>query len=404
MVALADIVINRTEAISLSGSMTPSRWSAKYSMGAKSLQQNPSAWTTGQLSCVNPTLQFSPLDVKNCSNLRLSLAVPATNRLTRGVAVCGKTKTVELTALRSLSSGAGLDPLRLDFRRSWCAQTCAAKPGVRCQAAAGTAVPDESPTSINDYLPNFKGGFHKRLPLKLRALCFYLWTYAVATPLFLVMAALQPFVLILDKHRRTAQHYVNRIWATLTTALFYKTDIEGLENLPAPDEPAVYVANHQSFLDVYTLFLLGRPFKFISKTSNFLIPIIGWSMYLTGHVPLKRMDTRSQLECLRKCLELVRQGVPVLFFPEGTRSSDGKMAPFKKGAFSIASRGKVPVVPISLIGTGKLMPNGLEDTLRPGRVKIVIHPQIRGNNPDELCDQARNAIAQTLLQYGMPVA
>ncbi|KAL2621848.1 hypothetical protein R1flu_002053 [Riccia fluitans] len=127
-------------------------------------------------------------------------------------------------------------------------------------------------------------------------------------------------------------------------------------------------------------------------------------MYLTGHVPLKRMDRRSQLECLKKCLELVRNGVPVLFFPEGTRSSDGTMAAFKKGAFSIASRGKVPVVPISLIGTGKLMPNGLEDTLRPGRVKIVIHPQIRGEDPDELCDQARNAIAQTLLQYGMPVA
>lgn len=118
-------------------------------------------------------------------------------------------------------------------------------------------------------------------------------------PLFVVMAALQPFVLLLDKRRRTAQHFLNRIWATLTTVFFYKTDIEGLENLPAPNEPAVYVANHQSFLDIYTLFLLGRPFKFISKTSNFLIPIIGWAMYLTGHVPLKRMDRRSQLVSLQ---------------------------------------------------------------------------------------------------------
>ncbi|KAL2612308.1 hypothetical protein R1flu_024000 [Riccia fluitans] len=73
-----------------------------------------------------------------------------------------------------------------------------------CQAAAGTALPDESPTSTHDYLPNFKD---KSLPLKLWALCFYLWTYAVAMPLFVVMAALQPFVLILDKHRRTAQHF-----------------------------------------------------------------------------------------------------------------------------------------------------------------------------------------------------
>ncbi|KAL2634409.1 hypothetical protein R1flu_005888 [Riccia fluitans] len=154
-----------------------------------------------------------------------------------GVTVRRKTKTVKLTTLRSACSisGEGSDLLRLDFTRSWNDPTFAAKPGVR----------------------------YKSLPLKLQALCFYLWTYAVAMPLFVLRAALQPFVLILDKHRRTAQHFENRIW---------------------------------SFLDIYTLFLLGRPFKFISKTSNFLIPIIGWSMYLTGHVPLKRMDRRSQLE------------------------------------------------------------------------------------------------------------
>jgi 1-acyl-sn-glycerol-3-phosphate acyltransferase len=58
--------------------------------------------------------------------------------------------------------------------------------------------------------------------------------------------------------------------------------IEGRENLPAPATPAVYVANHQSFMDIYSLFHLQRPFKFISKTSNFLIPIVGWSMFLTG--------------------------------------------------------------------------------------------------------------------------
>jgi 1-acyl-sn-glycerol-3-phosphate acyltransferase len=94
--------------------------------------------------------------------------------------------------------------------------------------------------------------------------------------------------------------------------LFYKTEIEGLENLPRADEGAVYVANHQSFLDIYTLFQLGRPFKFISKTSNFLIPLIGWSMYLTGHIPLKRMDKKSQLvgfvaDTHNICFDLMQQ-------------------------------------------------------------------------------------------------
>lgn len=67
-----------------------------------------------------------------------------------------------------------------------------------------------------------------------------------------------------------------------------------------------------------------RQFKFISKTSNFLIPIIGWSMFLTGHVPIQRMDVRSQMQCLQTCSALLKEGCSVLFFPEGTRSKDGK--------------------------------------------------------------------------------
>lgn len=307
---------------------------------------------------------------------------------------------VSLSTLRSQAflpvgmSQFGLDiSYRPSLRRSW------GKGRVTCQVA-GTPAPDDASVGVNDYLPNFTD---KSLPLRIRAICFYLWTYAVAVPLFPVMLALQPFVLLFDKYRRKAQHVVNRIWASITILLFYKADIIGLENLPSENEGAVYVANHQSFLDIYTLFLLGRPFKFISKTSNFLIPIIGWSMYLTGHVPLKRLDKRSQLECLKKCIELVKKGVPVLFFPEGTRTSDGTMAAFKKGAFNVASKGNVPVVPIALIGTGKLMPNGLESTLKPGRVKVIIHPQIEGGSADELCSKSRDVIAQTLLKHGMPV-
>ncbi|CAM6082501.1 unnamed protein product [Calypogeia fissa] len=77
------------------------------------------------------------------------------------------------------------------------------------------------------------------------------------------------------------------------------------------------------------------------------------------------------------------------------------MAAFKKGAFNVATKGNVPVVPIALIGNGKLMPNGLELTLRPGRVKVIIHPPIQGGTADELWNEARDIIAQTLLKYGM---
>jgi 1-acyl-sn-glycerol-3-phosphate acyltransferase len=223
---------------------------------------------------------------------------------------------------------------------------------VRCQSMAGASMPQSSPDE------SFPTATDVTLAQKVRAIFFYVTTFVVAAPLFVLMLVLHPFVLLFDKHRRKAHHLVNK---------------------------------------------LGRPFKFISKTSNFLIPIIGWSMYLTGHVPLKRMDKRSQMECLKTCLELVKQGVSVLFFPEGTRSVDGKMAAFKKGAFTVAAKGGVPVVPISLIGTGNLMPNGLEWSLRPGCVKVVIHHPLEGSNADQLCEESRAIIADTLVKHGLSV-
>lgn len=109
------------------------------------------------------------------------------------------------------------------------------------------------------------------------------------------MVLQHPFVLLLDQYRRKAHFFIAKLWATLTVIPFYKIKFEGLENLPPADTPAVYVSNHQSFLDIYTLLTLGKPFKFISKTSIFLFPIIGWAMFFLGVIPLKRMDSRSQL-------------------------------------------------------------------------------------------------------------
>lgn len=115
-----------------------------------------------------------------------------------------------------------------------------------------------------------------------------------------------PFVLLFDPYRRKFHHFIAKLWASISIYPFYKINIEGLENLPSSDTPAVYVSNHQSFLDIYTLLSLGKSFKFISKTGIFVIPIIGWAMYMMGVVPLKRMDPRSQVVC-SLCFSLIFQ-------------------------------------------------------------------------------------------------
>ncbi|KAL2524010.1 1-acyl-sn-glycerol-3-phosphate acyltransferase 1 [Abeliophyllum distichum] len=235
-----------------------------------------------------------------------------------------------------------------------------------------------------------------QLGSKIRGICFYAVTAFTAIFLFVLMLIEHPLVLLFDRYRRKAHYLVAKIWATLTVAPFMKIEFEGLENLPPPNTPAVYVSNHQSFLDIYTLLTLGRSFKFISKTAIFLFPIIGWAMFLMGVIPLKRMDSRSQLDCLKQCIALIKKGASVFFFPEGTRSKDGKLGPFKKGAFSVAVKTGVPVVPITLIGTGKIMPAGMEGQLNPGSVKVVVHQPIEGDSPDALSTQARDIIADSL--------
>ncbi|KAF6151950.1 hypothetical protein GIB67_010524 [Kingdonia uniflora] len=170
-----------------------------------------------------------------------------------------------------------------------------------------------------------------QLGSRVRGICFYTVTSFVAIFLFLLMLAVHPFVLLFDRYRRKAHHLIGKIWAKLTVFPFFKAELEGLENLPAPDVSAVYISNHQSFLDIFTLLILGRNFKFISKTAIFPFPVIGWAMYLMGTIRLKRMDSRSQFDCFKPCMNLLGKGASVFFFPEGTRSKDGKLGAFKVG-------------------------------------------------------------------------
>jgi len=271
-----------------------------------------------------------------------------------------------------------------------------------CSAAAAGAAWTAPPETNFD--PSAFGTTNaSKLLGSIRAVLFYTWTLALAVPLFCIMLVLFPFVRILDNTRRLAEHFVNDIWAIISQFPFYRVRHYGLENLPKPDEGCVYVANHQSFLDIFSLFTLRRPFKFVSKTSIFLIPIVGWSMFLTGHIGLKRTDARSQLKVLSTCIESLKNGASVLFFPEGTRSVSGNMDSFKKGAFSAAVKAKARVVPITLLGTGQLMQSGGESRIQPGTVGIVVHPPMDSVNSDgtprdanDMMNEARSVIASAM--------
>jgi 1-acyl-sn-glycerol-3-phosphate acyltransferase len=140
--------------------------------------------------------------------------------------------------------------------------------------------------------------------------------------------------------------YVNPLWSL---------KVEGRERLPW-NSAAVLVSNHESLGDILVLFALYRPFKWVSKESVFKAPFLGWNMRLNGYVPLRRGDKESIGKMMALCERWLERGVPVLMFPEGTRSPDGEIKAFKDGAFRMAVTKKVPVIPVVIAGTSNTLP------------------------------------------------
>ena len=224
-----------------------------------------------------------------------------------------------------------------------------------------------------------------------------------------VVIAMYPFVLsaaligfICDKKRHRYNDFVVQWWARLSMIIFFaKVTVEGVENLPPADEAVMYTPNHCSFLDIFALSgYMPRRFKYISKIEILRIPLIGWAMGFAKHIAIRRTDRASQLKTLRDAIETLKDGNSLVTFPEGTRSKDGRIAAFKKGPFTMASRAGVRIVPISVIGTHLFHPpNAALPWAIPRGVRIVIHPSIdppAEKQEDKALIAAREAIISAL--------
>jgi 1-acyl-sn-glycerol-3-phosphate acyltransferase len=161
------------------------------------------------------------------------------------------------------------------------------------------------------------------------------------------------------------------------------------------------MANHSSLIDTPALFAyLPHQFRIMAKKELFWVPFMGWHLWSAGNFPIDRSDPRKTAKSLRGVIEGVRGGKSLAVFPEGTRTPDGRLQDFKQGAFKIAVRAGVPIVPVSIRGTFQLLP---KTTLapRPGRVDVIIGEPIdtRGysdKNLSELIARTRAAIEANL--------
>jgi 1-acyl-sn-glycerol-3-phosphate acyltransferase len=171
---------------------------------------------------------------------------------------------------------------------------------------------------------------------------------------------------------RRASLWAMRNWCRASAkALDILVEAEDTGAIPPP--PFVYCSNHQSLLDILVLGgSLEGDFKWAAKRSLLNIPFLGWHLRLAGHVPVDRKGgARQAAEVIGRFEKVLREGKPLLIFPEGTRSEDGLIRPFKNGGFYAAVRAEVPVVPVALDGTHRLMKKWAPST-GVGRVRVKV--------------------------------
>jgi len=148
--------------------------------------------------------------------------------------------------------------------------------------------------------------------------------------------------------------------------------IRGLDHLD-PSRPYIFVANHQSNIDIPALVQSLPKFqlRWMAKKELLFVPFFGWALWSSKHILVNRSARSHAMASLKKAREKIAGGISVVFFPEGTRSRDGELLPFKRGGFLLAVRTQTPIVPIAIHGSGNILPKG-DWRIRTGEIEVIV--------------------------------
>lgn len=187
-----------------------------------------------------------------------------------------------------------------------------------------------------------------------------LWAYAefgATVAAFLPVMAVQSLIHRGDPTQRVPGQWMRRLGRTASRlSLLWKFEIEGERPPDIDTRGYVVVANHESQADPFLLSFLPWDMRWVAKESLFKQPLVGWAMKFGGDIPLRRGEGDSVRACLAECERALAGGISIMMFPEGTRSQTGELLPFKDGAFDLAIRTGVPILPIALAGTRAMRP------------------------------------------------
>jgi 1-acyl-sn-glycerol-3-phosphate acyltransferase len=202
----------------------------------------------------------------------------------------------------------------------------------------------------------------------------FVWSCIVGTTLVLGILALMTYPF--DRQGKVVHRYA-RLWGRVALRTNgVRVRLEGMEHI-CGQGPYIFMSNHQGSYDIFAL--LGHlpfHFKWLAKKELFSIPLLGWAMAAAGYISVDRKGTRDTVKAMNGAAQKIRNGVSVVVFPEGSRSPNGSIQPFKKGGVRLAIKSKVPIAPVASVGSREIMPKD-RLSLAPGEIRIRIGESIQ---------------------------
>lgn len=226
---------------------------------------------------------------------------------------------------------------------------------------------------------------------------YWLWQYLIAWPLLMVLTVFTAVFTVCTVFWKNAEfvHKVQQFWSrSFFWLMFLPVSVDGQEHI-VPGQSYVFVANHQSMFDVWLVYgWLPVIFKWLMKAELRKVPFVGTGCKAAGHIFIDRRNAKAAMESLKEVEKQLVNGVCTVIFPEGTRSLNGEVGRFKRGAFQIAWDLGLPVIPLSLDGCYEVLPKG-----KPFVYRAPVHMHIgepidlkQFSDPNEAIEAVRNAV------------
>ncbi len=249
--------------------------------------------------------------------------------------------------------------------------------------------------AVNIYNPDFT----------MLLVLYRIYQFTIYWPILLIATILTASITIVGSllgFGRSSGYYVPRLWARLFCLMtFVRVRVTGRENI-SKGESYVFVANHQGAFDIFSIYgYLNHQFRWMMKKSLEKIPLVGKSCRVSGQMYVDNSSPSAIRETMEEAKEQIASGMSVVVFPEGSRTWNGKVGRFKRGAYTLAEEFILPVVPITIDGAFKVMPR-TAILPRWGTIRLIIHkpimPDASGHDLPVLMEESRKVILADLGQ------